>query len=181
MKRDVGRSSIVVEQSTRGARGVHAASGGAGAAEDRTAGSLTIGVLAARAGVTPEAVRYYEREGVIPRAARTGVGRYRVYTEADAERLRFVRRARDLGFSLDEVRELLALAAGDRDRPAGRSCAEVNRIAAAHLARVDAKLAQLRALRGELARLVAGCDRDAAVADCSLLGALSGAANAAAL
>lgn len=133
--------------------------------------ALTIGRLAAVAGVTPEAVRYYEREGVIPPAARTGAGRYRAYTNADAERLRFVRRARDLGFSLGEVRELLALAAGDRGRP----CAEVNRIAGAHLAQVDAKLAQLGALRRELARLVAACDRDAPVADCSLLGALSGA------
>jgi len=107
---------------------------------------------------------------VIPPAVRTGAGQYRTYGEADAERLRFVRRARDLGFSLGEVRELLALAAGDRGRP----CAEVNRIASAHLATVDAKLAQLGELRAELARLVATCDRDAAPADCSLLGALSG-------
>ena len=143
------------------------------------AAALTIGQLAAAAGVTAESVRYYEREGVIPPARRTGAGRYRAYTAADADRLRFVRRARALGFSLDEVRELLALASGDRGHP----CAEVNRIAATHLEQVDAKLAQLRTLRRELARLVAACDRDAAVADCndaavadcSLLGALSGA------
>lgn len=140
------------------------------AAENASA-RLAIGALAARAGVTPEAVRYYEREGVIPPAARAGPGQYRTYGEADAERLRFVRRARDLGFSLGEVRELLALAAGDRRR----LCAEVNRIACAHLATVDAKLAQLGALRAELARLVAACHRDAALDDCSLLGALSGA------
>lgn len=145
------------------------------AARDDEAAStpLTIGRLAAAAGVTPEAVRYYEREGVIPPAARTGAGRYRAYTDADAERLRFVRRARTLGFSLDEVRELLGLAA-DRGHP----CAEVNRIAGAHLAQVDAKLAQLRALRRELARLVAACDRDAGIADCTLLGALSGTPSA---
>lgn len=77
-------------------------------------GRFTVSALAARAGITPEAVRYYEREGVIPPATRTGAGRYRTYGEADAERLRFVRRARDLGFSLAEVRELLALAAEDR-------------------------------------------------------------------
>ncbi|MDQ6926730.1 MAG: MerR family DNA-binding protein, partial [Candidatus Eremiobacteraeota bacterium] len=116
-------------------------------AVDRASGALAIGALAARAGVTPEAVRYYEREGVIPPAVRTGAGRYRMYGEDDAERLRFVRRARDLGFSLGEVRELLALAAGEREHP----CAEVNRIACAHLATVDAKLAQLGALRAELA------------------------------
>ena len=132
---------------------------------------LTIGELAARTGVTAETIRYYEREGVIPPAERRGSGQYRRYTAADAERLRFVRRARDLGFSLDEVGELLDLAAGRRGGP----CAEVNRMARVHLAQVDAKLAQLAALRTELSRLVDACDRNAAVADCSLLSALSGA------
>jgi Cu(I)-responsive transcriptional regulator len=133
--------------------------------------TLSIGELAARTGVSSEAIRYYEREGVIPPASRTGAGSYRQYGSADAERLRFVRRARDLGFSLDEVRELLALAAGDPDRP----CGDVNQIAHAHLAQVDAKLTQLRALRRELNRLIEACDRDAALADCSLLSALSAA------
>jgi DNA-binding transcriptional MerR regulator len=132
---------------------------------------LTIGELAARTGVTAETIRYYEREGVIPPAERRGSGQYRRYAAADAERLRFVRRARDLGFSLDEVRELLDLAAGQRGGP----CAEVNRMARAHLAQVDVKLAQLAALRTELGRLVASCDRGGAVANCSLLSALSGA------
>ena len=132
--------------------------------------TLSIGALAEQTGVTPEAIRYYEREGVIPPATRTGAGSYRQYGTADAERLRFVRRARDLGFSLEEVRELLALASGDPNRP----CGNVNQIAHAHLAQVDAKLAQLRALRRELNRLIASCDRDASLADCSLLTALSG-------
>jgi DNA-binding transcriptional MerR regulator len=131
--------------------------------------TLTIGELAAHTGVTPETIRYYEREGVIPPTSRVGAGSYRQYRVADAERLRFVRRARDLGFSLEEVRELLALAAGDPNRP----CGDVNQIAHAHLAQVDAKLAQLRALRRELNRLIEACDRDAALADCSLLSALS--------
>ena len=133
-------------------------------------GTLSIGELAEVTGVTSEAIRYYEREGVIPPATRTGAGSYRQYVAADAERLRFVRRARDLGFSLEEVRELLALASGDPNRP----CGDVNQIAHAHLAQVDAKLAQLRALRRELNRLIASCDRDASLADCSLLTALSG-------
>jgi DNA-binding transcriptional MerR regulator len=132
---------------------------------------MTIGELAARTGVTPETIRYYEREGVVPPATRGGAGRYRRYDAADAERLCFVRHARDLGFSLDEVRELLALAAGDPDGP----CGDVNRIARAHLAQVDTKLAQLQALRTELAVLIDACDSDRAVAECSLLGALSGA------
>ena len=133
---------------------------------------FTIGQLAARAGVTPEAIRYYEREGVVPQAPRGGAGSYRQYDATDAERLRFVRRARDLGFSLTEVRELLALAAGDPCGP----CDDVNRVARARLAQVEAKIAQLEALGRELHRLVRGCDGDVAVADCRLLGALSGAA-----
>lgn len=132
--------------------------------------SLTIGELAARAGVTPEAIRYYEREGVLPQAERHGAGRYRRYGAADAERLRFVRHARDLGFSLGEVRELLALASADPDRP----CDDVNRIARAHRVQVDAKLAQLTALRTELTRLIDACDRDAVLGECTLLRALSG-------
>ena len=137
--------------------------------------ALTIGELAARTGVTAETIRYYEREGVIPPAERRGSGQYRRYAVADAERLQFVRRARDLGFSLDEVRELLDLATGKRGGP----CVEVNRMAQAHLAQVDAKLAQLGALRTELQRLVAACERNAAVTECSLLSALSGASPAA--
>jgi DNA-binding transcriptional MerR regulator len=132
---------------------------------------VKIGELAARAGVTPEAVRYYEHEGVVPPAPRGGPGRYREYGDADVERLRFIRRARDLGFSLDEVRELLALADGSPSRP----CTDVNRIARTHLAQVDAKLAQLAALRSELDRVIGECDGVVPVADCRILAALSGA------
>ena len=131
---------------------------------------LSIGELAARAGVTPEAVRYYEREGVVPPAARGGPGRYRKYGDADVDRLRFIRRARDLGFSQEEVRELLTLADGSPDR----SCTDVNRIACAHLAQVDAKLAQLASLRIELDRIIGECNGIVPVAECRILGALSG-------
>lgn len=131
--------------------------------------NLTIGELAARTGVTAVAIRYYERERVITPATRGGTGRYRLYGTADAERLRFVRRARDLGFSLDEVRELLTLAADAPDRP----CDDVNRIARSHLAQVEAKLEQLIALRAELQRLISACDGDVVLANCSLLSALS--------
>jgi DNA-binding transcriptional MerR regulator len=133
-------------------------------------GELTIGELAARSGVTAEAIRYYEREGVVPAAARGGPGRYRRYTDADTARLRFIRRARDLGFSLDEVRGLLALAEGNP----GRSCTDVNSIARAHLAQVDAKLAQLTKLRAELDRVIASCNSVVPVAECHILGALNG-------
>jgi DNA-binding transcriptional MerR regulator len=106
----------------------------------------------------------------VPRAARGGPGRYRKYTGADVQRLRFIRRARDLGFSLDEVRGLLALASGSPSRP----CTEVNRIARTHLAQVEEKLAQLGALRAELDRLINECAGVVPVADCRILGALSG-------
>jgi DNA-binding transcriptional MerR regulator len=153
---------------------VHAA-GGRQTAPSRDGGepsgpTLTIGELATRSGVTAEAVRYYEREGVVPRASRTGPGRYRQYGDADVERLRFIRRARELGFSLGEVRELLALADGSPNQP----CTDVNRIAHAHLAQVDAKLAQLGALRVELDRVLGECDGVVPMSDCRILGALSG-------
>ena len=131
---------------------------------------LTIGELATHTGVTAETIRYYEREGVVPRAARSGPGRYRRYTGADVERLRFIRRARDLGFSLGEVRELLALADGTPDR----ACTDVDRIARAHLAQVDAKLAQLTALRVELDRVVNACNSTVPIAECRILATLSG-------
>lgn len=136
----------------------------------QTGTTLTIGELATRTGVSPEAIRYYEREGVVPTALRGGPGRYRQYGETDAERLRFIRRARELGFSLDEVRELLTLAAGSPNQP----CTDVNRIARVHLAQVDAKLAQLSLLRKELDRVIGECEGVVPVADCRILGALSG-------
>ena len=128
--------------------------------------------LATRTGCTPEAIRYYEREGVVPRPARAGSGRYRQYTDADVERLPFLRRARELGFSLAEVRALLTFSDGDP----GRSCGEVDALARAHLTQVDAKLAQLSALRDALAGVIDQCRGGVAVADCRILGALSGGA-----
>lgn len=132
--------------------------------------TLTIGALAEQAGVTTEAVRYYEREGVIPAAERGGAGRYRRYQSADVRRIRFIKRARDLGFSLDEVRGLMGLAGGSPGGP----CTDVMRIARAHLADVDRKLAQLHELRTALAGIVEGCDDSVSLAECRVLGALGG-------
>src|SRR5215213_2983616 len=111
-------------------------------------GGLMIGELAKLAGVTAETIRYYERERVIPRPKRTGTGNYRRYEQRDADRLRFVERARDLGFSLDDVRELLALAESTPSKP----CNNVDEIARAHIAAVDEKIARLTLLRAELAQ-----------------------------
>lgn len=132
---------------------------------------LSIGELASRTGCTPEAVRFYERQGVLPLPARRGNGRYRQYTSADVERVRFLRRARELGFALDDVKELMALASSDPSRP----CEEVDAIARGHLAQVEAKLAQLKRLRTELRHVIHACAGDAGIGHCRILGALTGA------
>ena len=130
---------------------------------------LMIGELAKLAGVTAETIRYYERERVIPRPKRAGSGKYRRYEQADADRLRFVKRARDLGFSLDDVRELLALAASGPGKP----CGNVDEIARTHIAAVEEKISRLTLLRAELTRLTDGCDPKGAIASCRLLSALN--------
>ncbi len=126
---------------------------------------IAIGELSQRTGCNIETVRYYERIGLLPVPARRG--RYRLYGPEDVGRLRFVRRARELGFTLDEVRALLALAAGGQG-----ACAEVREIGAAHLAEVRAKVADLRAMERVLADAVRQCDAGE-VAGCPLIGVLA--------
>jgi DNA-binding transcriptional MerR regulator len=149
------------------AKGAEAAGEARGAA-----GGMTIGALAQRTGVTAETIRYYERVGVLPRPARGAAAQnhagYRRYGSSDVERLAFVHRAHDLGFSLEEVRDLLSLS----DDPA-RPCGEIDALARTHLAQVEAKLAQLSALRAELRRIIGECRGGVAVADCQILRALS--------
>lgn len=128
--------------------------------------SLSIGALSKATGTTVETIRWYERVGVLPAPARTS-GNYRTYGEAHLTRLSFVRRARDLGFSLEEVRDLLRLS-DDRDR----SCEAVDQVARQHLAEVERKIADLEALRQELQDLVGHC-RHGTVAECRIVQALS--------
>jgi DNA-binding transcriptional MerR regulator len=127
--------------------------------------SFTIGDLARETGTKVETIRYYERSGLLPPPPRTG-GNYRIYGADDLARLGFVRRARDLGFSIGQVRALLGLA-DQRDRP----CDAVDVIAREHLAEVDRKLADLAALRRELASLIGRCRRGT-VAECRIIEAL---------
>lgn len=129
-------------------------------------GSLSIGALARATGTKVETVRYYERAGLLPAPARTE-GNYRAYRRAHLDRLSFIRRARELGFSLDEVRELLRLS----DRP-DQPCEEVDRIARGHLAEVERKIAGLAALGDELRRLVGQC-RHGTIAECRVIEALA--------
>jgi len=119
-------------------------------------GSLTIGRLAAAAGVNLETVRYYERINLMPSPARTASGR-RVYGSGDVRRLAFIRRARELGFGIERIRALLALA-----EPSRGSCAEVRKIARTHLDEVRAKLADLAKLEAILAETIARCSADPA-------------------
>ncbi len=128
--------------------------------------ALTIGDLAKATGTKAETIRYYERIGLLPKPSRTS-GNYRDYGPAELGRLSFVRRARGLGFSLDQVRALLSLS-DDRTR----DCVEIDRIAEAHLREVDRKLADLRALRRELKAVIDSCS-GGSVADCQVIEALS--------
>jgi MerR family mercuric resistance operon transcriptional regulator len=111
----------------------------------------SIGELSRATGVNIETIRYYERIGILPRARRTSGGR-RFYGPEEARTLTFVRRARELGFTLDEVRALLALGGPKRG-----SCTQIEKIASHHLAHIRNKIADLRKLERVLASTVARC------------------------
>ncbi len=127
---------------------------------------LTIGELANRAGVNRETVRYYERRRLLPRPARSVTG-YRVFSEDAIDRLRFIKHAQALGFTLDEIRELLGLRLGERS-----SCDEVRARAASKLSDVEAKIAGLERIRGALGGLVAACKARRPTAPCPILQSL---------
>jgi len=134
------------------------------------AGHFAIGELGRLTDTKVETIRYYERIGLLPVPART-TGNYRAYGPEHLNRLSFIRRSRDLGFSLDQVRALLDLS-DDRNR----SCEAIDAIAKAHLAEVDRKIVDLRALRRELASMVDQC-RCGTVAECRIVEALSPSAS----
>lgn len=127
--------------------------------------ATTIGELARATGTKVETIRYYERVGLLPVPARTE-GNYRSYGPAEIARLSFVRRGRDLGFSLDQVRALLNLSDDRR-----RDCASIDALAQTHLQEVERKLADLIALRTELNAIIASC-KGGVVADCRIIEAL---------
>lgn len=113
---------------------------------------LTIGALAKAAGVNTPTIRYYEEIGLLPPAGRSAAGQ-RVYEESDLERLTFIRRCRDFGFSIDQVRLLASLSIS-----ADRDCVEVRDIANVHLGKVREKLLELHALEKSLEVFVDQCD-----------------------
>ena len=131
---------------------------------------LSIGTLARRTATKVETIRYYERIGVMPPPPRTAGG-HRLYDAADVKRLRFVQRSRDLGFSLDAVREMLDLADGGT-----ATCDQVAEIAERHLGAVRARLADLRRMEKTLAETLTRCS-GAEVPDCPLMDHLLGEAD----
>src|SRR5260370_15362363 len=130
-----------------------------------TSGWLAIGALSKRTGCKVETIRFYEREGLLPAPTRSPGG-YRLYSKDHLKRLTFIRRARALCFSIDEVRKLLTLA-DERKRP----CAQVRVVAGARLEDVRAKITDLRAIQPVLRDTVARC-ADGRRADCPLIAAL---------
>lgn len=124
---------------------------------------MTTGQLAARAGVNTQTLRYYERRGLLPRPARTRAG-YRQYPSDAANRLKFIKRAQDLGFSLTEIRELLRLRVRDLS-----ACDSVKQKTQAKLAVVDQKLRELERIKRSLEQLVAACDAQRPTGDCPVL------------
>ncbi len=128
--------------------------------------AYAIGDLARQTGTKVETIRWYERDGIMPAPVRTAGG-HRVYTQAHLDRLAFIRHARELGFPLEDVRELLRLA----DEPE-RPCAEADAIARVHLEAVRSRIARLQALEAELVRMVAACGHGR-VAECRVIEVLA--------
>jgi MerR family transcriptional regulator, copper efflux regulator len=128
---------------------------------------MHISQLAKRAGVSIDTVRYYERHDILPLPKRQASG-YRQYGEQDVARLRFVRRAKGLGFTLVEIRELLALSSRREDDMAG-----LKSTATEKLADVERKLAELERIRDGLKALVASCPGHGALETCPILAALA--------
>lgn len=128
---------------------------------------MQIGLLAKRAGVPIDTVRYYERNGILPPPERQASG-YRAYNERDVERLRFLRRAKALGFTLVEIRDLLELSSR-RDDDMG----SLKTAASEKLADVEHKLAELTRIRDGLRVLVDACPGHGALERCPILAALA--------
>lgn len=125
--------------------------------------ALTIGKVARRAGVGVETVRYYEREGLLPAPPRRGFG-FRSYPVETIGRLQFIQRAKRLGFSLKEVRELLELRVG-----VDVSCADVRQLATAKVADIEDRIRDLHRMGKALRSLAEHCQADGPISDCPIL------------
>lgn len=139
------------------------------AADARAAGFHNIGEAAEATGLSAKMIRHYEAIGLIPAPERT-FANYRIYTDADLHSLRFVKRARSLGFSMKQIEALLGLW-----REHGRSSAQVKRLAMHHVAELDQRIAEMQGMRDSLLALATRCHGDQRP-DCPILEDLSGAA-----
>ncbi len=128
--------------------------------------SLTIGHLAREAGINLETVRYYERRGLLPKPPRSASG-YRLFPAEATRRLRFIRRAQELGFSLREIRELLSLRVSPRT-----SSAEIRRLAKSKIADVQSKIKSLESMEKTLRKLTKSCDGCGPITECPILESL---------
>ena len=128
---------------------------------------LSIGELSKQTGVKVVTIRYYEQTEVLPAPARTE-GNYRTYSQKHVDRLRFIRRCRDLGFSIEQIGDLLRLSSENTE-----SCSDVCTLAERHLATVEEKLADLQRLASELRRISSSCNGKGPMAECRIIGALS--------
>lgn len=128
---------------------------------------LTMGRLAKRAQVNPETIRYYEREGILDPPRRLPSG-YRIFSEESVQRIRFIKRAQKLGFSLHEIQELLSM----RLELTGQECAEVKQLASAKIVEIDQKIKALAAMRSVLKQLEEQCPGSGPLSDCPILESL---------
>jgi len=131
------------------------------------AGPMNIGQAASASGVSARMIRHYERVGLLSEAARSGAG-YRQYSDRDVHTLRFIRQSRELGFSIEQIRELLALWQNRR-----RPSRQVKALAQAHLQELEQKLRELQAMKASLEHLMGCCSGDDRP-DCPILDSLAG-------
>lgn len=128
---------------------------------------MQIGDLARGTGTKVVTIRYYEKIGLLREPERSA-GNYRSYAPDALDRLRFIRRCRELGFSLDQIRDLLALSSDTE-----QSCAEVDEIVAVHVAEVEKKIADLQALAQQLRSISASCTGGGTISNCRIIDAIS--------
>lgn len=129
---------------------------------------LTLGRLARQVAVNPETIRFYERSGLIRPDSRLASG-YRIFTHESARRVRFIKRAQQLGFSLAEIKGLLSL----RQERTGRECAAVKKLAREKVGEIDSKIATLKQMRTILKRLERQCPGSGPLSGCPIVGCLN--------
>ncbi len=133
----------------------------------QTQNTTTIGRAAKRAGIGVETIRFYERRGLIAQPQKPAAGGFRDYPAATLSQIRFIREAQDLGFSLEEISDLMSLRADPN-----ANCAQVQRRAEAKLAEVEDKIERLKGIGAALGRLIEACPGKGALGACSIIEAL---------